>query len=100
MEELKQLMKSHILGNPVRLGIMVFLLSRRKATFSQIQKVLDLTPGNLKSHLNVLEKDKLIKTYKVIADRPRTVVEITDKGIQETRKFLKMLKGIIDSIEF
>ncbi|BAA30159.1 transcriptional regulator [Pyrococcus horikoshii] len=99
MEELKEIMKSHILGNPVRLGIMIFLLPRRKAPFSQIQKVLDLTPGNLDSHIRVLERNGLVKTYKVIADRPRTVVEITDFGMEEAKRFLSSLKAVIDGLD-
>ncbi|AAL81212.1 transcriptional regulator [Pyrococcus furiosus DSM 3638] len=100
MEEIKEIMKSHTLGNPVRLGIMIYLFPRRRAPFSHIQKALDLTPGNLDSHIKVLEKHGFVRTYKVIADRPRTMVEITDYGMEETRKFLSHLKTVIDAIHF
>ncbi|AEC52373.1 hypothetical protein PNA2_1457 [Pyrococcus sp. NA2] len=93
-------MKSHILGSPVRLGIMIFLLPRRRALFSEIQRVLDLTPGNLDSHLRALQREGFVKVYKVIADRPRTMIEITEKGSRETMKFLRTLKEIIERISY
>lgn len=33
MEPLRELTKNHVLGNPIRLGIMLFLLPREKVLF-------------------------------------------------------------------
>ena len=60
--------------------------------FKDLQQVLELTPGNLDSHLKTLENGGMINIRKVIADRPRTVVELTEKGFEETRKYLNDLK--------
>lgn len=97
MEPLSRL-RHEVLGNPVRLGVMLYLLSRRRATFSEIQKVLELTPGNLDSHLKVLERAGMVKVGKVIADRPRTVVEITEKGVDETRDYVRRLKEALEGL--
>ncbi len=91
---IKELTKS-VLRNPIRLGIMIYLLTREKALFKEIQNVLELTPGNLDSHLKILEKEGLIKLKKVIADRPRTLIVLTDKGIKETKRYLKLLEDLI-----
>ena len=95
MEELKKLVKNHALGNPVRLGVMVFLLPRRKALFKDLLKVLEVTPGNLDFHLKILEKEGYIRIYKVFAGRPRTIVEATDDGITKTRQFLRILRALV-----
>ncbi|HIP89748.1 MAG TPA: ArsR family transcriptional regulator [Thermococcus paralvinellae] len=96
--ELRELVKNHVLGNPIRLGIMLYLLPRERVLFKELQKVLDVTPGNLDSHLKTLERTGCIKMKKVFADRPRTAVEITDKGAEETGKYLRMLKKLLDQV--
>lgn len=96
MESLKGLRDS-VLGNPIRLGIMIYLLPRRRALFKELQGVLELTPGNLDSHLKTLERAGYIREMKVFADRPRTMVEITEKGAEETGKYIRRLKGILES---
>ncbi|HIP89298.1 MAG TPA: transcriptional regulator, partial [Thermococcus paralvinellae] len=69
-----------------------------RVLFKELQKVLDVTPGNLDSHLKTLERAGCIKMKKVFADRPRTAVEITDKGAEETGKYLRMLKKLLDQV--
>lgn len=96
--ELKELTKNHVLGNPVRLGIMLFLLSRRRVLFRELQRVLEVTPGNLDSHLKTLEKAQYVRIRKIFADRPRTAVEITDKGAEETGRYLEVLKEVLNGI--
>jgi len=99
MESLKDLAKNHILGNPIRLGIMLYLLPREKVLFRDLLEVLEVTPGNLDSHLKALEKAGYVKVYKVIADRPRTAVRITEEGANETGNYLQKLKSILDGIK-
>jgi len=98
MESLRELSRNHILGNPIRLGIMLYLLPRGKALFKELQEVLEVTPGNLDSHLKALEKAGYVETYKVFADRPRTAVRITEKGAEETGRYIKTLKKILSSL--
>ncbi len=65
MEELRELTKNSVLGNPIRLGIMLYLLPREKALFRDILGVLEITPGNLDSHLKALERAGYVRIYKV-----------------------------------
>ncbi len=99
MEPLRGLMKNHTLGNPVRLAIMLYLLPRGRALFRDIQAVLDLTPGNLDSHIRALQREGYVEVYKVIADRPRTAVKVTEKGAEETAKYLRTLKEALNEIQ-
>ncbi len=89
-------LRGHPLNNPVRLGIMVYLLSRGISSFTDIQQVLDVTPGNLDSHLKTLEKAGYVKLKKVISKRPRTAVVLTERGAEETEKYIKLLKEVIE----
>ena len=89
---LSEIAKHSVLGNSVRLGIMLYLLPRRRALFKDLQSVLELTPGNLDSHLKFLKRHGYVEIRKVIADRPRTAVRITDKGASETLKYIELLK--------
>ena len=77
---------------------MLYLLSRGRAAFSEIQRVLELTPGNLDSHLKTLEKAGMIGIKKVIAGRPRTVVEITEKGVDEAWEYVRKLKDVLEGL--
>ncbi len=95
---LNELARKSVLGNPIRLGIMIYLLTRERAFFKELQDVLSVTPGNLDSHLKALEKEKFVEIKKVIADRPRTLVVITWKGAEETRRYLKLLKEILNGV--
>ncbi len=89
---LSEIAKNSVLGNSVRLGIMLYLLPRRKVLFKTLQEVLELTPGNLDSHLKFLKRHGYVEVRKIIADRPRTAVWITDLGAEETMEYIKVLK--------
>ena len=95
----RELIENHALGNPIRLSIMLYLLPRGEVLFKELVEILEISPGNLDSHLKRLEKEGCVRIKKIIADRPRTSVEITEKGAVETGKYLRMLKGIIEDFE-
>jgi DNA-binding MarR family transcriptional regulator len=81
------------LSHPVRLGIMILLKRKNRMIFSEIQRVLKLTSGNLNSHLNHLERDGYVSVRKgLISKGPRTIVEITSQGEGELKTYLSRLK--------
>jgi len=90
-EVIREIMRNQVLSVPTRLGIMLYLLSRGKAYFTEIQAALNLTPGNLWSHLRRLEEAGYIKILRYLEDRPRTVVKVTEKGVEETTSYLNKL---------
>ncbi|WP_048148594.1 transcriptional regulator [Palaeococcus ferrophilus] len=97
MESIRALAKNHVLGNPTRLAIMLYLLPRERTLFRDLLSVLEVTPGNLDSHLKALERAGYVKVYKVIADRPRTAVKITEKGAEETAEYMRALKDALSA---
>ena len=96
---LGELLKHRVLGNPVRFGIMLYLLPREKVLFKDLQNVLNLTPGNLDSHLRALEREGYVRIGKTLMDRPRTMVRITDRGREETKKHMENLKKVLSEME-
>ena len=64
-----------------RLGILTITSGARQADFSYLRDVLGLTPGNLSTHLTVLEAAGLVRVEKGYQGRrPRTWVSITREG--------------------
>lgn len=88
-----------VLGSPTRLSIMMLLYLNTRMKFTTLQKALNLTPGNLSSHLRKLEKEGMIKITKgFIQLRPATVIHITEKGVNELREFLSNFKEVLEII--
>lgn len=81
---------------PVRLQIMTFLHLAKQAKFSELKKEIGITDGNLGSHLQKLEDEKLIKIKKkFVAKKPTSVITISEKGETELMKYLDILKSLI-----
>ena len=89
---LEELLRDPVIVNPVRLAILLYLFHRNWVLVSELVKVLEVTPGNLDSHLRTLKKEELVEMKRVFRERPRVMVRITDKGVERTRNLLKLLR--------
>ncbi|WP_297416967.1 transcriptional regulator [Thermococcus sp.] len=94
VERLRELADSP-LGNPTRLAIALYLLSRERTTFIELAKALNFTPGNLEFHLKALEKAGLVRTYYGFGKRPRKFVELTERGTDELEKAMRILREVV-----
>jgi len=84
--------------NRVRLGIMSVLVVNETYNFNSLKDTLDVTDGNLASHLRALEDNGLIKVNKqFLGKKPNTNYSLTDKGRNLFREHLKALENIIRS---
>lgn len=82
----------------IRLGIMSALAVNDKLDFISLKEFLDVTDGNLASHLKTLEKEKFISIHKSFIDRkPNTKYYMTGKGKKAFDEHLKVLEQIIRS---
>jgi DNA-binding MarR family transcriptional regulator len=64
-----------------RLGILTITSRASQADFGYLREALGLTPGNLSTHLTVLEEAGLVQVQKGYEGRrPRTWVSITRQG--------------------
>ena len=85
--------------NKIRLGIMSVLMVNSRATFNQLKEELEITDGNLASHLKALEKVEFISVTKAFYDRkPNTSYEITDAGKIAFDRHLQALEEILKQL--
>ena len=78
---------------------MSVLLVNTKATFNFLKELLEITDGNLASHLKSLEKAEYISVTKVFADRkPNTSYEITEAGKAAFERHLQALEDILKQL--
>lgn len=81
----------------VRLGIMSMLLVNDSVDFNSLKQHLDLTDGNLASHLTALEKSKYIKINKqFIGKKPNTTYSATAGGRKAFNEHLDALEQLIN----
>lgn len=88
-----------IFDSRIRLGVMSSLIVNESVSFNELKELLDLTDGNLASHLNTLEQAEYLKVQKAfIGRKTNTTYQITDLGKQAFKAHLdaleKMIKGI------
>ncbi|RAW00649.1 winged helix-turn-helix domain-containing protein [Pseudochryseolinea flava] len=85
-----------VLEHRVRLQIMSALVTNDAFDFSALKEMLNVTDGNLASHIKALEKEKYISVNKTFVDRkPNTKYKITEKGRNAFRKHLDALEAVI-----
>ncbi len=83
-------------SSSTRLAVMIYLVAKKKAYFMDMARDLGLTPGNLWSHLEKLRGEGYIVVRNVIADRPRRLVVVTDKGVAETMELVNKLLELLN----
>ena len=65
----------------IRLGIMSILSANESADFNTMKQLMDLTDGNLASHLKALETIGYIQSSKqFIGRKPNTQYTLTEEG--------------------
>ena len=84
--------------NRIRLQIMSVLVANQRYDFNALKELLDITDGNLASHLKGLEKEEYILVNKSFLGRkPNTNYEATDKGKKAFKAHLDALEQLIKS---
>ena len=80
----------------VRLGIMAALAVNETLEFTALKEYLDVTDGNLASHMKALEKEKFVGVKKAFIDRkPNTKYFMTREGKKAFEEHLNTLETII-----
>ena len=75
---------------------MSVLLVNEKASFNDLKEMLEVTDGNLASHLKYLEKETYISVKKSFVNRkPNTIYAITNNGKAAFEKHLNALEEIL-----
>lgn len=83
----------------IRLGIMSVLAVNDMLDFNALKEFLDITDGNLASHIKALEKEKFIDVKKTfVGKKPNTKYFMTKKGRKAFEDHLKALEKLIKGI--
>lgn len=82
----------------IRLGIMSMLMVNDSVEFNSLKTHLDVTDGNLASHITSLEKAKYIKVNKsFIGKKPNTTYSVSATGRRAFNEHLDALERLINS---
>jgi DNA-binding MarR family transcriptional regulator len=82
----------------IRLCIMSALAVNDSLDFTSLRDTLNVTDGNLATHLKALEKEAFIGMEKsFIGRKPNTRFSMTRKGRKAFEEHLKVLEAIINS---
>ena len=80
----------------VRLGIMSILLVNDLVDFGMLKEQLQLTDGNMASHLAALEKAQYITiTKKFVGKKPNTTYTVTKEGKKAFNLHIDALEKLI-----
>lgn len=82
----------------IRLGIMSMLAVNDRLDFNSLKDYLEVTDGNLASHIKALEKEEFISVEKSFVGRkPNTKYFMTKAGKKAFEDHLKALEQLIKS---
>src|SRR5690606_19490848 len=78
-----------------RLAIMTLLASRAEWPFQELKGQLNMSDGNLVTHLRTLHQAGYVSFTKEMLDRPQTRYALTAKGRTAYQEYLGLLEEII-----
>ena len=82
----------------IKLGIMSVLAVNDRLDFNALKEYLDVTDGNLASHLKALEKEAYVGVEKsFVGKKPNTKYFMTKEGKKAFEEHLKALEKLIKS---
>jgi len=88
-----------LIHEPARLMIMTQLYVVESADFLFLQNQLQMTPGNLSSHLSKLEEAGYVEIVKEFIERkPHTALKLTKTGRDAFKEYQQNLKRIFANL--
>ncbi len=88
-----------VFDSRIRIGIMSVLMVNESVNFNHLKALIDVTDGNLASHLKTLEENNLIKVQKgFIGRKTNTLYTITKVGEKAFKAHLDALEKIIKGL--
>ena len=89
-----------IFDSRIRLGIMSALVVNAELNFNELKELLNITDGNLASHLKTLEESSFIKVQKgFIGRKTNTTYSVTKAGEKAFKIHLTALEKMIGSVK-
>jgi DNA-binding MarR family transcriptional regulator len=88
-----------IVHSPPRLMILAYLAAVENADFIFLMNQVNLTRGNLSSHLNTLEEAGYVSINKEFIDKvPRTIIQLTPTGRKAVTDYRDQMRTVIDQL--
>lgn len=89
-----------IFDSRIRLGIMSALMVNAEINFNELKELLQITDGNLASHLKTLEESGYVKIQKgFVGRKTNTTYSVTKAGEKAFKTHLTALEKMIGSVK-
>lgn len=89
-----------LVHQPTRLRIFAYLHTNGETSFTDLVDALDVTEGNLSSHIQKLEDADCVNVEKQFVDRtPETTYELTDHGRSKFETHVRTLESLIERLD-
>ncbi|WP_135362829.1 winged helix-turn-helix domain-containing protein [Halosimplex halophilum] len=89
-----------LVHQPTRLQIFAYLYQHGETSFPDLKEALDVTEGNLASHIGKMEDADCVAVEKQFVDRkPQTTYELTDRGREKFEEHIGTLEALIEDLE-
>lgn len=84
----------------IRLGVMSILMVNEEISFNDLKQMLEVTDGNLATHLVTLEENGFIKVHKgFIGRKTNTTYAITRSGEKAFNDHITVLENMIKGVK-
>lgn len=84
--------------NRIRLGVMSILMVNEWVDFNTLKELLQVTDGNLASHITALEKEEYIQVRKAfIGKKPNTSFAVSKSGRKAFQEHIDALENLINT---
>lgn len=89
-----------IFDSRIRMGVMSILVVNEEVSFNDLKKMLDITDGNLASHMINLEENGYVKVHKgFIGRKTNTTYSITRAGEKAFKEHIEALENMIKGMK-
>lgn len=89
-----------VFDSRIRLGIMSAVMVNDEVNFNELKELIQVTDGNLASHLKTLEEHNYIKVNKgFIGRKTNTTYAVTKAGEKAFKSHLEALEKMIKGIQ-
>jgi len=98
MKDIFHNLKNKAFDNQVRLSLMSMLVVNDSVDFSTFKEMLELSDGNLSSHLSFLETEKYVSVNKqFVGRRPKSIYTATEMEKKAFSDYLNALDTLVNS---
>ena len=89
-----------VFDNRIRLGVMSILVVNEEVNFNDLKQMLEVTDGNLATHLVNLEENGYIKVHKgFVGKKTNTTYAVTKSGEKAFNEHIAALETMIRNMK-